>query len=81
MRAARNTGQDDPDLQASLEQAKRRFDGLLVEVDQDLRNQWQVWDEADAAARKTAEKTMVALLDRRRYLSNLVRDVNETLGA
>jgi hypothetical protein len=24
---------------------------------------------------------MVALLDRRRYLSNLVRDVNETLGA
>jgi molecular chaperone HscB len=81
MRAARNTGQDDPDLQASLEQAKRRFDGLLVEVDQDLRNQWQLWDEADAAARKTAEKTMVALLDRRRYLSNLVRDVNETLGA
>jgi molecular chaperone HscB len=81
MRAARNTGHDDPDLQAALEQAKRRFDGLLVEVDQDLRNQWQLWDEADAAARKTAEKTMVALLDRRRYLSNLVRDVNETLGA
>jgi hypothetical protein len=24
---------------------------------------------------------MVALLDRRRYLSNLVRDVNEVLGA
>jgi hypothetical protein len=24
---------------------------------------------------------MVALLDRRRYLSNLVRDVSETLGA
>jgi len=39
-----------------------------------------VWDEGDAAARKTAEKTMVSLLDRRRYLSNLVRDVNETLG-
>jgi molecular chaperone HscB len=64
-----------------MEQAKRRFDGLLVEVDQDLRIQWQVWDEGDAAARKTAEKTMVSLLDRRRYLSNLVRDVTETLGA
>jgi hypothetical protein len=24
---------------------------------------------------------MVALLDRRRYLSNLVREVNETIGA
>jgi molecular chaperone HscB len=49
-------------------------------VDQDLNKQWQVWDEGDAATRKKAEKTMVALLDRRRYLSNLVRDVTETLG-
>ena len=30
---------------------------------------------------QAAQKTMVALLDRRRYLSNLVRDVTETLGA
>ena len=29
--------------------------------------------------RQTSQKTMVALLDRRRYLSNLVRDVTETL--
>jgi molecular chaperone HscB len=68
-------------LQASLEQAKRRFDGMLVEVDQSLRGQWQVWDQGDAAARHAAQKTMVALLDRRRYLNNLVRDVTETLGA
>jgi molecular chaperone HscB len=81
MRAASEADEKDQELQASLEQAKRRFDGLLVEVDQELRIQWQAWDEGGAAARKTAEKTMVALLDRRRYLSNLVRDVNETLGA
>jgi molecular chaperone HscB len=81
MRAASEASQEDPELQASLEQAKRRFDGLLVEVDQDLRVQWQVWDEGGAAARKTAERAMVALLDRRRYLSNLLRDVTETLGA
>ena len=30
---------------------------------------------------KPSQKRMVALLDRRRYLSNLVRDVTETLGA
>ena len=30
---------------------------------------------------QSAQKTMVSLLDRRRYLSNLVRDVTETLGA
>ncbi|MGA3373665.1 MAG: Fe-S protein assembly co-chaperone HscB [Terracidiphilus sp.] len=81
MRAASEADEKDRELQASLEQAKRRFDGLLVEVDQELRIQWQAWDEGGAAARKTAEKTMVALLDRRRYLSNLLRDVNETLGA
>jgi molecular chaperone HscB len=81
MRMARKTGETDPALQASLEQAKRKFDVLQDEVDQDLRRQWKLWDEGDAAPRKKAEKTMVALLDRRRYLSNLVRDVTETLGA
>ena len=81
MRAASEADEKDQQLQTSLEQAKRRFDGLVVEVDQDLRNQWQIWDEGEAAARKTAERAMVALLDRRRYLSNLVRDVNEVLGA
>ncbi len=81
MRMARKMGETDPELQASLEQAKRKFDALQLEVDQDLRTQWQVWDQGDAPARKAAEKTMVALLDRRRYLSNLVRDVTETLGA
>ena len=81
MRMAHTTGESDLVLQASLEQAKRKFDGLLDAVDQDLRTQWQIWDEGDAAARKASQKAMVALLDRRRYLSNLVRDVTETLGA
>jgi molecular chaperone HscB len=78
---ARKLGETDPDIQSSLEQAKRKFDILLEEVDQDLRKQWQAWDAGDAAARAKVEKTMVSLLDRRRYLSNLVRDVNEVLGA
>ncbi|MFZ0743069.1 MAG: Fe-S protein assembly co-chaperone HscB [Terracidiphilus sp.] len=81
MRMARKMGEMDPDLQVSLEQAKRKFDGLLDDVDQDLRTQWQVWDEGDIATRQASQKSMVALLDRRRYLSNLVRDVTETLGA
>jgi molecular chaperone HscB len=81
MRMARKMGETDPDLQASLEQAKKKFDGLLEDVDRDLSRQWNIWDEGNAAARKDAEKAMVALLDRRRYLSNLVRDVTETLGA
>ncbi|MGC1463848.1 MAG: Fe-S protein assembly co-chaperone HscB [Terracidiphilus sp.] len=81
MRMACKMGETDLELQVSLEQAKRKFDGLQDEVDQDLRKRWQAWDEGDEAIRKKAEKIMVALLDRRRYLSNLVRDVTETLGA
>ncbi len=81
MRMARKMGEDDPALHQSLTEAKKKFDGLLEEVDQNLRAQWNTWDAGDEAARQGAQKTMVALLDRRRYLSNLLRDVNETLGA
>jgi molecular chaperone HscB len=68
-------------LEGQLQQAKQKFTVLLEEVDQSLRSQWSEWDEGDALHRKAAQKAMVALLDRRRYLSNLVRDVTETLGA
>ena len=81
MRMARKMGEADPELQASLEEAKTIFDRLLQEVVMELRAQWKTWDAGDTSTRQAAQKTMVALLDRRRYLSNLVRDVNEVLGA
>ncbi len=81
MRMARRIGEADPALQAGLSEAKARFAGMMQAVDQDLRAEWIIWDAGDAKARQDAQKRMVALLDRRRYLSNLVRDVTETLGA
>ncbi len=81
MRMARAAGETDSELEKSLVEAKRKFDDLLEEVDRDLRAQWTAWDGGGEAERKAAQSTMVALLDRRRYLSNLVRDVTETLGA
>jgi molecular chaperone HscB len=81
MRMAAKVGTKDAALEAQLEQAKRKFTVLLAEVDDDLRVKWSVWDAGDEAARKSSERAMVVLLDRRRYLSNLVRDVTETLGA
>lgn len=81
MRAGKKMGEDDPALKQDLTEAKKKFDGLLDDVDRDLREQWKVWDDGDAVARQSAQKAMVALLDRRRYLNNLVRDVTETLGA
>jgi molecular chaperone HscB len=86
MRMARKMGPPgtndaDPQLQADLDHAKSKFETLLAAVDTDLRAQWQVWDAGDEAARQAAQAAMVALLDRRRYLRNLVRDVTEVLGA
>ena len=73
-------GDEDAGLKQSLSEARRKFLGLEDEVDGQLRAQWTAWDEGDAATREAAQKNMVALLDRRRYLSNLVREVTETLG-
>jgi len=81
MRMARASGEDDPALAKSLSDAKAKFEGLQAEVDDELRAQWTAWDNGNDAARQAAQKTMVALLDRRRYLSSLVREVNETMGA
>jgi molecular chaperone HscB len=80
MRMARELGETDQALETSLLEAKRKFEGLLAAVDSDLHELWRVWDEGGKAARQAAQKAMVALLDRRRYVSNLVRDVSETLG-
>lgn len=81
MRMAKKMGEFDPDLQLSLEAAKKKFNDMLDNVDCDLRAQWTLWDQGDESARKESEKKMVSLLDRRRYINNLVRDVADTLGA
>ena len=81
MRMARKMGAMDPELLAALSGAKEKFRGLLEKVDDDVRAEWSVWDKGNAAARQSAQTRMVSLLNRRRYLSNLVRDVTETLGA
>jgi len=81
MRAARKVGEHDAALEADLRTAKQKFDSLVQAVDEDLRAQWTAWDEGDAATRQSVQQKLVALLNRRRYLSNLVRDVTDTLGA
>jgi len=81
MRAARKAGETDEALEASLAQAKEKFHVLLEAVDEDLRAEWEAWDKGSNAERAAAQRKMVALLDRRRYLSNLVRDVTEVMGA
>jgi molecular chaperone HscB len=80
MRMSKKMGETDPELQSGLEQAKTKFTDMLDQVDSDLRAQWQVWDNGDEPTRLEAQKKMVSLLDRRRYINNLVRDVTDTLA-
>jgi molecular chaperone HscB len=56
---------------------------MLAETQAQLEGRWTKWDAAvdadDAAAKDAAKTAMVALLNRRSYVRNLVRDVSAAL--
>ena len=76
---------DDPDARAQLESERTKFTAMLNEAQQQLETLWTKWDTAvdanDTAAKDAAKNAMVALLNRRSYIRNLVRDVNAALDA
>jgi molecular chaperone HscB len=84
MRAAKEMGEDEPELRRDLMTAKDAFDAKMVETQAELEELWTAWDAgvdaADDVAKTRAKEAMVALLNKRSYLRNLVRDVNEALG-
>jgi molecular chaperone HscB len=78
-------GGDDPDVRAQLESERTKFTAMLDEAQRQLEALWSQWDAAvdanDEAAKSAAKDAMVALLNRRSYIRNLVRDVNAALEA
>lgn len=80
MRAANQMGEDEPELRRDLMTAKDAFDAKMVETQAELEKLWMVWDAGDEVERARAKEAMVELLNKRSYLRNLVRDVNEALG-
>lgn len=84
MRAAKQMGDDEPELRRDLAAAKGAFDAKMVETQAELVRLWQAWDTGinggDEVAKARARDAMVALLNKRSYLRNLVRDVNDALG-
>ena len=84
MRAAKQMGEDEPELRRDLMTAKDAFDTKMVETQAELEGLWTAWDAAvtadDEGAKARTRDAMVALLNKRSYLRNLVRDVNEALG-
>ncbi|SDF82542.1 Fe-S protein assembly co-chaperone HscB [Terriglobus roseus] len=83
MKMAKQMGDDDPQLRKDLEAAKSNFTAMLDDSQKQLEALWTKWDAAvdtdDATAKSSSKDAMVALLNRRSYLRNLVRDVNAAL--
>ncbi|MEZ2347786.1 Fe-S protein assembly co-chaperone HscB [Terriglobus sp. RCC_193] len=83
MKMAKQMGDDDPQLRKDLEAAKSNFTAMLDDSQKQLEALWTKWDAAidadDLNAKSTVKDAMVALLNRRSYLRNLVRDVNAAL--
>ena len=84
MRAAKAMGEEEPELRRDLMTAKDAFDAKMTETQAELEGLWSAWDAGvdagDEAAKARAKDAMVQLLNKRSYLRNLVRDVNEALG-
>ena len=76
-------GGDDPDVRTQLESERKKFTAMLNETQQQLEALWTNWDTAidanDVTQKDAAKQAMVALLNRRSYIRNLVRDVNAAL--
>ena len=83
MKMAKAGGDDDPQLRKDLEAAKANFTAMLDASQQQLEAEWTTCDaavdSADDGAKDAAKDEMLALLNKRSYLRNLVRDVNAAL--
>lgn len=83
MRMAKADGADDPELRGNLEAAKENFQRQLQVSEENLQRFWAEWDAAaetnDEARQQVAQQKMVDLLNRRSYIRNLLRDVEEAL--
>ncbi|HET9088005.1 MAG TPA: Fe-S protein assembly co-chaperone HscB [Acidobacteriaceae bacterium] len=85
MRAAHASGENDPALTADLQAARHNFELQLEAAMDQLQALWAEWDSAadahNSAGQKAVQQKIVDLLNRRSYIRNLVRDVQQALGS
>jgi molecular chaperone HscB len=83
MRMGRKMGESDPQLQEDLLSAKANFGAQLAAAGSTLETLWAKWDAAlesgDEDKKRIVKEELAALLDRRRYIRNLVNSVDEAL--
>ncbi|MGA2746354.1 MAG: Fe-S protein assembly co-chaperone HscB, partial [Candidatus Sulfotelmatobacter sp.] len=89
LRMNKKTGDDDPSLIEEIGKQKLSLEAKHEALVQELRTHWKTWDSliergqaGDAATseeRAQATSKMVDVLNRRNYIRNLVRDVNDAM--
>jgi molecular chaperone HscB len=82
-RMNKKVGEDDPALLKDLENQKVHFEEKYEALFEELNTYWDGWDKlVDSGTEEDRRKVrdrMVDVLNRRNYIRNLVRDVNEAL--
>jgi molecular chaperone HscB len=83
-RMNKKVGEVDENLTRDLKQTKKSLEGKFESLDRELKNYWSEWDslidrDASEDERRPVRDKMVDVLNRRTYIRNLVRDVNEVL--
>src|SRR5271163_4564999 len=89
LRVQKKMGEDDPALIEEIGRQKLELEEKHEVLLQQLRNQWKMWDgmiqresngqPVSEEERRQERDKMVDVLNRRNYIRNLVRDVNEVL--
>jgi molecular chaperone HscB len=89
LRMGKKMGEEDPEVVAALKQEKTKLEERLEALGVELKKYWDEWDvlitreqtnrEVTAEERANVRDRMVDLLNRRSYIRNLVRDVNDAL--
>jgi molecular chaperone HscB len=83
LRMNQKTGESDAALIQELESHKNELEKKQQSLSDELKTYWLDWDKLDdrstEEARKNVRDKMADLLNRRSYIRNLVRDVNEAL--
>ena len=83
LRAQKKLGEDDPALLEEIGKAKLSLEEKYDALFNELKTEWNMWDESvdnetEENRRKILDR-MLDVLNRRNYIRNLVRDVNEAL--
>ena len=83
LRAHKKMGEDDPALIEEIGRQKLELEEKYEALFEELKRYWKEWDQlvdsGGESERVKVRDKMVDLLNRRNYIRNLVRDVNEVL--